>query len=220
MDNSTKEFFTVVSEKLQFIMLESTRECPSNDEIRKISADMRFLFIDGNGNLKKAWKTAGLKNEPKILVPSFLNKTDNSVNSTIFTGGGANINGMQIMGFSYSDRALSDEEIKADYEKERASINAPAEQIGLNAYLNSKVVKVNNIMLSRREIIKYVANKLGGVHYDEKGRDQNVESFRHEVRLLDQDPIYFELLSYAQQVSESPDIKLLANKIYALLTTS
>lgn len=217
MERTIREFLDIVHEEIKDIVAVSVQDNPSYHTIRKVSVKLRFLLVEGN--LQKAWKIVGFQKEPQILVhPLLAGKEDHLKDGVISIGGGARISGIQIMGIHIHNRALSDEEIKANYEREKTIINALPVPIGLRAFLDGTPLKIGNYKpMTRRQIIKYVANKLGGVHFDEKDRDQNVESLRQQIRVLEQEPIYFEVLTYAQQIAESPDLKRLLEKIEELL---
>jgi hypothetical protein len=80
-------------------------------------------------------------------------------------------------------------------------------------FLASPFALITGVEVSRRDVIKYVANKLGGVHFDPSRRPQDAK-----LHLLDQrlaalmvhgtqpfNVIYVELLSIIQFVAESGD---------------
>jgi hypothetical protein len=51
-----------------------------------------------------------------------------------------------------------------------------------------------------------LANKLGGVHYDSKGRNSDLDYLRSQVRLLERDPLFLTVLGMGQAIVHSEDI--------------
>jgi hypothetical protein len=74
---------------------------------------------------------------------------------------------------------------------------------------------VEGEVFRRREIIQYVANKLGGAHYDERRdeRERLLDYAQEAYKVADKKPIYFELLSTGQKLVRSPDIERLRQKL-------
>jgi len=79
-------------------------------------------------------------------------------------------------------------------------------------------------VVSRRELVQYVANKLGGTHIDTK-RDFSkikerkfalLDQVREMIRVADKNAIYYELLSIGQSLVQSDDIQTLRRKLTAL----
>lgn len=89
------------------------------------------------------------------------------------------------------------------------------ETLGLKKFLDAPSLIVDGQPVSRRTVIKYVANALGGAHYDEtrkpnKAEDQlfsRLDKIAAEYKIMDKNIIYFELLSYGQALCQSKDIR-------------
>jgi hypothetical protein len=70
----------------------------------------------------------------------------------------------------------------------------------------------------RRDVIKYVANKLGRTHFD-PSRKKDEQAFRildaamNSSVIVDKRLVYFELLSIGQAVAQSSDADKLRNLI-------
>src|SRR5437868_2137012 len=90
--------------------------------LRELSARLRRLLVDGTlQRLRK--QVLGLRGEvrvtlegPDALSPSFRD------GATFWQAGGGNRGGVQIAGVQFWDRALSPEEVKAQYEAESAAM--------------------------------------------------------------------------------------------------
>jgi hypothetical protein len=72
--------------------------------------------------------------------------------------------------------------------------------------------------LSRRNVVKYVTNRLGGKHFDSKRKasEQPYVLLDHVMKsfeILERRAVYFELLSIGQSVAESKDASLLRDGI-------
>ena len=81
--------------------------------------------------------------------------------------------------------------------------------------------------LSRSQVVKYVANKLGGAHYDtRRGHRKDDAAFslldkvEAQVMLLEKPAIYFELLSIGQAIGASHDLYALSARLDELLVTT
>jgi hypothetical protein len=93
---------------------------------------------------------------------------------------------------------------------------SPERDLSLKKFLDSACIVARGTKISRRTLIKYVANKLGGVHFDPK-RDLTkmeeqqfalLDEIRDERIVADKPAIYFELLSVGQALLASPDITM------------
>lgn len=200
------------------------------DSILEMSAPLRQLLIDNNGLLRKAWlevrATAGFSMEPQIeanYIEEILSRPYFERGSTVFAVAGfAKFGGTWIGPFIFTDAVGSPEEAEQEVELLYRT-HKSARKLGL--YLRSTSIFCNGISASREEIIKYAANKLGGIHYDKK-RDTGKQVDLHQF--LDQafnfyadqlqgshlpfyigpgaNGLHLALLSAAHEVVESPDV--------------
>jgi hypothetical protein len=125
--------------------------------------------------------------------------------------GGAERGGLTIQGMSVWNRALSPEEIKARYEAGKRK-QEEVRALKLSTWLSETSVIVAGVRATRRDVIKFVANKLGGVHLDPKrsAADKSygaLDAARASVQLADLDAVYHELSSIGQQFATSADIR-------------
>jgi hypothetical protein len=77
---------------------------------------------------------------------------------------------------------------------------------------------------SRAQVVKYVANKLGGAHFDTRRGHRKedpdfilLDKVTPTVHLLDKPAIYFELLSIGQAVAGSHDLYDLSTTLDEIL---
>lgn len=83
---------------------------------------------------------------------------------------------------------------------------------GLRSYLNSCGLLVYGTRVKRRDVVAYVANKLGGAHFDpERTRKSEkayvlIDGSFSTFRIQEKNAIYFEILSIGQLVCASPDV--------------
>ena len=79
----------------------------------------------------------------------------------------------------------------------------------LSNWLSSTCLIVNGVSVSRRDVVKYVANKLGGVHVDPSRNSKGDQGYialdeaRNGVRVLDLDSVYAELTAIGQQFAKA-----------------
>jgi hypothetical protein len=86
---------------------------------------------------------------------------------------------------------------------------------------------VHGSAVVRREVILYVANKLGGAHLDHRrtSREETfrlLDKFREEFKLelSEKDVIYYELLSAGRALAGAPDISTLRNRLTELISST
>ena len=78
----------------------------------------------------------------------------------------------------------------------------PRQELPLDRYVGSTTMIVRGTSISRRVLLKYVANKLGGAHFDPKRQsDSESKAFRlldyvgETYQLAGKNALYFELLA-------------------------
>lgn len=96
----------------------------------------------------------------------------------------------------------------------------PIETLTLANFMPSPCIIAQGKEISRRILIQYVANKLGGAHWDpgrgKKKKDMLfalLDQVSQRISLADKNAVYFELLSVGQALVNSPDIQTLRKKI-------
>lgn len=219
----TRRQLTQISEQLS--------RNPTPDSILGMSAPLRQLLIDNGGVLRKAWLevrgSAGFSMEPQIeanyldevvSLPSYQRKDATS----FAVAGFANFKGAWLGPIIFTNVALGEQEIKQQLEFMYKNHKTRRK---LTLYLRSVSIFYNGLSASREEVIKYAANKLGGVHYDKK-RDNSKRAVLQ--RFLDEafdfyadhpqgsslpfyigpgaNGLHLALLSAAHEVVESPNV--------------
>lgn len=107
--------------------------------------------------------------------------------------------------------AMSEEQIKA-----RSERGLQERTWALIHYLDSPCIVFAGQSVSRRELIQYIANRKGGVHFDEtrdrlppevEARFVALDGFIYTVQLADKDAVYFELLAIGQAIVAAPEVQ-------------
>lgn len=178
-----------------------------DDSLRRSSPVLRRLIVEND--LQRAWKESGQPREPQIQASTLESViTEIPLNRIIFAAaGGANYGNAQLAGVLIRNYAVPPEEIQR-----RAQAGVPTKLMGLREFANAPAVIVQGTPIPRRITIKYVANKLGGAHFDQR-RESNEEGAMYElldkastIQLLGKPAIYFELLSAGQALANAADI--------------
>lgn len=108
---------------------------------------------------------------------------------------------------------------------ERARAGQPPRRaFSLSQFLASPGMVVNGEIIKRREVITYVANKLGGTHFDPTRRADErayflLDDVLGDIRIADRRAPYLELLSIGQAVAASSDARELRSLIESTLTS-
>lgn len=98
-----------------------------------------------------------------------------------------------------------------DYIKRGKATGDHIQRLKLSEFIAQPCVVTHGTSVSRRVVIKYIANKLGGAHYDKNRSDSAGALFRMldkiEYRVAEKPPVYFELLATAHALVASDDIQ-------------
>ncbi len=181
--------------------------------LRELSARLRRLLVEGNLQLFRK-QVCNCRGEPRIVAPPPLDPVTSDV--THAQVGGAQRAGLTVEGVTVWNRALSAEEIKARYEA-GLKIRSQPRQLRLSDWLSETCLQVTGVGASRRDVIKFVANKLGGVHVDPRREPAKspvygaLDEARESIRVADLDAVYHELASIGQQLVAAHDIRALFN---------
>ena len=208
-----EELVEGVISDLQYLQDEWKQDV-DDDSLRRSSPILRRLLVENA--LQRAWKGVGFKNEPKVncmSLSSFLSRFDKR-RIIMAVVGGAITKAAQIAGFNILKPGMSEEEVvrESDY-------GLPDEILGLKGFIECPCIIVKGKVIVHRVLIKYIANKLGGVHFDSirKGQHKEDQLYRalDQIKdtdyLLDRQAIYYEYLSIGQALVNSEDIKKLLN---------
>ncbi len=94
----------------------------------------------------------------------------------------------------------------------------------LENYLTTSCLVYNGETFNRIELIKFIANKLGGTHYEldktKMARMRYLDEAKDTYMVADKSSVYFEFLSIGQTLSRSKYTKQLKKRIKNILVYS
>lgn len=221
------ELVRVVAEDLEFLFAEWNQDI-DDASLRRSSPVFRSLLVEGL--LGRVAHAAG--REVRVMAPA-IGRVTTEVElreCKFFQAGGALHNGMIVQYMSMIPRAKTAAEIKASYERSTA-VMGKSYPVKLGTYLKQTSLVVDGVLINREEVIKYVANKLGGAHYDssrEGPKSQGdvsleqkyslLDEVRNGISVADRNAIYYELLSIGQCVVNSRDVRHLRKHLTHVLS--
>lgn len=181
----------------------------SDGDLRRGSALLRRFLIDGgNGILIVVWHLLGLPGQPRVKAPSLppqILAAGSKVD--LAAAGGATIRGATMAGISQTT-----ERIAAEFSPDGC------EQLLLE-YVGAPSVIIRGERVTRRELVKFFAHHLGGVHMSSKvmrkeqdmvRRIRRIETLRIHSKMLGKDLLHFELLAIGQAIGRSDDFKTMS----------
>ena len=200
----------MTAEDLSYLRREWDQDV-SDASLRRSSPILRRLLVDDL--LQRAWRDLNLDRQPIVRAPSLEVKLRNFAlrKITYAQAGGAKHREVVVTTvIEYGDYLSPEQALQAF----GSGPDAPERDFSLRRFVEGTCIVVKGTAISRHILVKYVANKLGGVHLD-PSRDLNKEeelkfSLLDEVRAervtADKPAIYFEYLSIGQALINSPDI--------------
>jgi hypothetical protein len=212
----------VLSEDLEYLAKEWNKQDISESGIRITSNLLRRLLIDNllnNKCLRFINQELGIK---KIRIMDYPFHGNVSDQEFYFHGGAINKN-IEIAQVKIHSRALSASELSSSYKHSKK--NFIKEPIELDKYLNSTVIVIKGVSINRAQLIKFVCNKDGGVHFDSKRDTKKSEDKVFELidefsdlnfKIGEMNPFYRELLNLGQKLTLSPDIQKIRKKLAKL----
>lgn len=226
MSGKDRKLLGIVNEDLTFL---STKWNQAIDDVslRIASPILRRLLIDGM--LTKAANMLNMQIEITVPLVSRAGSFENLRNVEFYQCGGAKYKGMIIQSVSMFNKALSPQEIKELYQRNKDKFDKTC-PVNISVFLKQPSFVIRGTTINREEVIKYVANKLGGAHYDSKRKiagDTSKITLEHKYALMDmvhngmivasKDAIYYELLSIGQTLINSRDVCQLRKKLGKLI---
>jgi len=200
------------------------RDDIDDESLRRNSLVLRRLLVEQD--LLKAWRKVGFGDEPMIEAPTLKEhlKTCPLQDVRFATAGGASYRGIQIAALFLRRRAATPEQIR------RGSALGPYvfKLHRFQEFIESPCMIAKGTAVTRRDLIRYVANKLGGAHTD-KRRDtarpldaifKLLDEIFQTTQVAGKNAIYYELLSIGQSMIRSEDINRLSQKLGELLSHS
>jgi hypothetical protein len=200
-----------VAEDVEYLA-EAWSDGAVDSELRRGSAILRRLLVDGgNGILVSYWREMGFTGQPLIVAPSISQQVLSARDQVILaTAGGATVGGVDIAGYI---RALAPIEEESEPESREQPILA---------YVSSASVIIRGNLITRREVVKYFAHHLGGVHLSRKAMKndadvvrllESIETLPTQTHLFGKDLLHFELMAIGQAIGNSEDCRRLAAAI-------
>jgi hypothetical protein len=207
------ELLRVVASDLAFLE-DEWDESVDEDSLRRSSTVLRRLLV--LGDYAKAWRVAGEAKEPRLEAVDLSNALAGLELARIFfaSAGGGRSGGGELSGALQYSGVMSPELIRERY----ARGEPPRRVFHISEFLASPGVVFRGEFVSRRHVIKYVANKLGGDHFDPMRKKderayQILDNAMNAAQILDKRLVYFELLSIGQALAQSGDAKKLRRLI-------
>lgn len=216
------DYLRVIAEDLELLKYSWTHQYPEPD-IRRGSAILRRLLVENE--YMNAWKHVGFEKQPSLNAIDLLSLVDEIPESQIIVS--------LAMGAHYRDAywagiCLTSNNMKIKiHDSKFNSQSYPGEKtFYLSDYLSSSSGISNSKHITRKDVIKYIANVMGGVHINPKQRKEEqkliarVEKFHKKIQLQQSDALLIELTAIAQAVGNSTDCSKLIIKIRTLLDQS
>lgn len=223
--------------KGQLEHLKGQLQCPplDYDDLLRLSAILRQLLVDNDGLGQSAWNTLGYAKAVRIQTTYI----DDLLENICLRDSSVNIaaNGVVIGSMWHGSWGQCDPHIRARLQEDLAPFGDDAYEpttLILSDYLRSTCIYLAGVKVSRRHLVKYVANKLGGIHYDTaRNKEDALElaSYNALDYLFDfysaypkdgrlwrvvegrLHALHLALLAVGRDVTESKDINFLLKKI-------
>jgi len=212
------EAMRIVHSDLDFIAKEWTDQV-DDDTLRRFSATLRQLLVDEGGLMQKVEDWI----QTKCYVQASSRNMENagSDDTAFFSTGGARFNGMTIQDITISNRVLDAKEIRDNYSN---NSRPRLVKYSIEKYLSAPCITYEGETFNRTDLIKFVANKLGGTHYElEKkklARMRSLDNAKEQIYIAGKSSIYYEFLSIGQTIVKSKYTNKLKKKIRLILENS
>jgi hypothetical protein len=204
------ELVRVVASDLDYLAGMCSQNRVSDDDLRRCSVQLRSLLVEQN--LLMAWRKFGFKGQPTIIAPRLESEAYDLSRVWLGIAGGGTYEG--ITGSLIVGRV---EGVNGICLPPKATLELPSESelkhhypFKLSGFVDAWGIVVNGKTVRRSEVIKYVANRLGGAHYDERRLEGAFVALDKAVLRLNffgKNPVYYELLAIAQLMANAPDIQ-------------
>ena len=164
--------FDVVRNDLAWLVREFEHGSRDRDEIRRSSAVVRRLLVDGS--LQQGRKIARADGQPRMNIYPLSQVLDltNLVDVQLFAAAGCQIEQRFFGPLSVGTQHLT--------------MPSPAlvESLTLPRFMKAPCIVAKGTPVTRNQVIKYVANKLGGVHFD-SSRQRRGDEYIEQLEALD-----------------------------------
>ncbi len=209
------ELIKIVAEDLDYMTDEWSQDI-DDASLRRASPVLRSLLIEG-----QLMKVANMLNEEISVMAPLISKYENELEDlsiVFYQSGGAKFKGMKIQFLKKLNRAMTPEEIKVIYEKKK--IIGQNYSLKLTKFMKQVSFMINGIKINREEVLKYIANRRGGAHYDNSRKTKKLgskgdlekkfillDSVHASTVVADKNSVYYELLSIGQRLIGSHDVQ-------------
>lgn len=208
------ELIKIVAEDLTYLSEEWNQKI-DDASLRRSSPVLRSLLIEG-----QLIKVMNMLNEELSVMAPLVSKYEDSLiddSTTFYQSGGAKFQGSEVQFLIISNRAKGPEEIKESYERQKDLIGN-SYPLKLSKFMKQTSFYMGGTHINREEVVKYIANKRGGAHYDNsrnteksgsKGelerKFQLLDDVHGAMAVADKNAVYYELLSIGQRLINSQD---------------
>lgn len=184
----------------------------SDADLRRGSALLRRFLIDGgNGILMAVWHGLGFDGQPVVVAPSLSPQVRSAGKRVILAvAGGATVSGITVAGVLQATQPIDEEFSPSGGEQ------------WLLDFIGAPSLIVSGEPVTRRELVKYFAHYLGGVHMSQKvmkkeqdmvRRIRRIETLVLQSSVLSKDLLHFELLAIGQAIGSADDFREMSAKI-------
>ena len=210
-----KELLEIVADDIRYLQRE-WGSTVGNHALRRGSTVLRGLLV--NKQLHQAWNAVCFDKKPQIITSSLTEiLTIIPKEKIIFAAaGGAFYTGVAIRGALVVNKSsLTDSELNAV-----DAAGFPEEEISLHQFVEAPCIVAEGQLVSRRMLVNYVSNALGGAHYNpNRNRKKTAKIFSlldrasEKFEFEDKNLVYFELLSIGQAIAKSKDIEVFCRRV-------
>jgi len=210
MPEKKDELLKIVREDLNY--LENNWNDNATEDLLRISSTiLRRLIVEGM--LQRAWKEHGNSKEPIIRAPHF-----GAMLATVYlkwldyaVAGGGSSKGIRFRFFT-----------KFNVKNPPKKISGKAGEISvlsdfnfsLSEYKKSPCIYFRGTKITRLQLIRYICNTKGGAHFG-KGKNAELKIYdlldrlNDELKIANNQCVFYELLSMGQHLTSSVDIQKL-----------
>jgi len=198
MDAATPELIAIVREDLSYLATDWPSGDIRDDEIRRSTTVLRRLFT--YRDLLKVWFTVVGKKD--FIVPSsfvYVNDIKRLGEVTYATSSPAQSVGMKVFA------AIEFNKIQNG----TPPISIRDEVAPLKRYLNQPACVISGVLITRDEIVQFVANKCGGAHFDDNRNKPNERAMQVMTQYFigNRPALIHEMLSCGQVLVASESTK-------------
>lgn len=184
------------------------------DEFIRSSNVLRMLLVDDN--LVRVWKLCGYTYPIRLRAYTLYDVINSFGRNRIivaFTGGASHSVAKLALGvFVINDK-------EAQPKKETPQKAPKLEEMTLENYLKAACMLIGEFDINRAELVKYVANKLGGTHFDFNRKSNKLLEQKfvaldslHNYKYVDKNIIPLQILAIGQELIASRHIQRLMKR--------